>query len=353
MRKSSTWLQSYVWLESELGLDEPLALKEFVGRKLSEKDMAIAARGCLRLDPKEAVRDVCGLLEDNGVRVLLLDKKTDAFFGLSVSAEGGGPAVVVNTSVFTHAEFVAAHTAGGRSRHTSDGLLANHVAAGRLLRIRRGLYAVVPPGANAVAVSPDPYLVATRLREDAVVAYHAALAFHRTAYSIWSRIPYLTASRVRSFEFRGQEYVGVQAPLAVRALPDFGAGVVVRPYAGGDARVTSLERTLVDLLHSPEHGGGWEEIWRSLETVEFFDLQAIAEYTLRLGSALTAARVGFFLEQHREEWMVEGKHLEPLVRVAPAQPRYLGPDRESGKLIRPWNLVVPEYVLERRWEEPH
>ena len=111
----STWLQSYVWLESELGLDEPFALKELVGRKLSEKDMAIEARGRLRLDPKEAVRDVCGLLEDNGVRVLLLDKKTDAFFGLSVSAEGGGPAVVVNTWDRISVErwiFTAAHELG-------------------------------------------------------------------------------------------------------------------------------------------------------------------------------------------------------------------------------------------------
>ena len=39
----------------------------------------------------------------------------------------------------------------------------------------------------------------------------------------------------------------------------------LRPHAGGQVRVTSLERSLVDLLHSPEHGGGWEEIWRSLE----------------------------------------------------------------------------------------
>ena len=30
-------------------------------------------------------------------------------------------------------------------------------------------------------------------------------------------------------------------------------------------RVTSLERTLVDLLHAPRHGGGWEETWRSLQ----------------------------------------------------------------------------------------
>lgn len=107
----------------------------------------------------------------------------------------------------------------------------------------------------------------------------------------------------------------------------------------------------MDLLHAPDHGGEWEEIWRSLEMVEFFDLKAVVEYALRLRSALTAARVGFFLEQHREEWMVEDRHVAPLLKNVPAQPRYLSPRRESGKLITRWNLVVPKYVLERRWEE--
>ena len=138
-------------------------------------------------------------------------------------------------------------------------------------RIRRGLYAVVPPGANAGAVSPDPYLVATRLREDAVVAYHAALGFHGTAYSIWSRIAYLTASRVRSFNFRGQEYVGVQArsPCVSTRISGVVSWFGRTRAATRGSRVSSS--TLVDLLHSPEHGGGWEEIWRSLETVEFFE----------------------------------------------------------------------------------
>ena len=254
--------------------------------------------------------------------------------------------------VFTHAEFVAAHTAGGRSEHTSNSLLAKHLAAGRLLRVRRGVYATVPPGVDPRKALPDPYLVATKLRKDAVVAYHAALAFHGKAYSVWRRVQYLTAARVRAFVFRGQEFVGVQAPLPVRSLSDLGGGVLVRPHAGGTVRVTSLERCLVDLLHAPDHGGEWEEIWRSLEMVEFFDLKAVVEYTLRLRSALTAARVGFFLEQHREEWMVEDRHLAPLLKNVPAQPRYLSPRRESGKLINRWNLVVPEYVLERQWEEP-
>ena len=111
----STWLQSYQWLESELGLDEPFELQELVGRELSKGDMASEARDRLGLDPKEAVRDVCGLLEDNGVKVLLLDKKTDAFFGLSVAPNAGGPAVVVNTWDRISVErwiFTAAHELG-------------------------------------------------------------------------------------------------------------------------------------------------------------------------------------------------------------------------------------------------
>jgi len=41
---------------------------------------------------------------------------------------------------------------------------------------------------------------------------------------------------------------------------------------GLDIRVTSLERTLVDVLDRPGISGGWEEVWRSLEMVEYFNL---------------------------------------------------------------------------------
>lgn len=254
--------------------------------------------------------------------------------------------------VFTHAEFVTAHTAGGSSEHTSNSLLSKHLAGGRIVRIRRGLYASVAAGVDPAVLRPDPYLLATKASTDAVVAYHAALAFHGKAYSVWRRYAYLTAHRVRPFEFQGQEFVGVHVPAPVRALHDFGGGVLVRTHSGGEVRVTSLERCLVDLLHSPQHGGGWEEIWRSLEMVEYFDLAEVVRYTLLLGSALTVARVGFCLEQHGDAWMVEDEHLEPLRRHAPAQPSYLSARREPGKLVPRWNLIVPAYVLERRWEEP-
>lgn len=252
--------------------------------------------------------------------------------------------------VFRHAEFLAARA--GRSRRTSDNLLARHLAAGRLVRVRRGLYATVPRGVDPARMPVDPYLVASRVTVDAVVAYHGALQFHGKAHSLWRRFDYLSRTLARPFVFQDQQFVPVQPPRLGRSLPDWGGGVVEVPHANGVARVTTLERALVDVLHAPDRGGGWEEIWRSLETVEFVDLQTVTEYALQLGSALTIARVGFYLDQHREALMVEERHLERLRLHAPAQPRYLDNARSPGRLVPGWRLIVPESVLRRGWEEP-
>ena len=254
--------------------------------------------------------------------------------------------------VFRYEDFLAVPGASGfRSKQTSAASLKQHVAAGNLLHVRRGLYATVPRGVDPVRWSPDPYLVASKLVNDAVVAYHAALQFHGRAYSVWGRFHYLTRKRIRPFHFRGMDFIPVQAPVAVRDLPGLGGGVRTTPYVGGEVRATTLERALVDVLDAPDKGGGWEEIWRSLQMVEFFDLDAVVEYTRRLGSALTAARVGLFLEQHQDALMVEEQHLEALRRLAPRQPRYFDATHEPGRLISSWNLIVPERILHQQWGE--
>lgn len=257
-----------------------------------------------------------------------------------------------NHPVFTHQEFAKSASDGGeKSRQTTHNILAHHVSTGRLLRVRRGLYATVLRGVSPAKAVVDPYLVATKLADDAVVAYHAALQFHGKTYSVSQRFTYLAHRRASPFRFRQTEFVSVQVPAALRRLPDAGGGILERRHAGGLVRVTTLERTLVDVLDVPEHGGGWEELWRSLEAVEFFDLDAVVAYALKLRSALTVARVGFFLEQHRDTLMVEERHLESLHAHAPTQARYLDRRREPGKLVLRWNLVVPQRVLSRAWLE--
>lgn len=251
--------------------------------------------------------------------------------------------------VFTHAEFLAAHTAGGRSPSTSNNLLAKHLAAKRLLRVRRGLYATVPRGMDPARAAVDPYLIASHLSEDAVVAYHAALQFFGKTYSVWQRYHYLSGRRAKTFSFRKMEFVPVLRQAAAGSAKE--EGILEKVHEGGQVRVTTLERTMVDVLSAPDKGGGWEEIWRSLEMIEFFDIDAVLRYTRSNGSALTAARVAFYLEQHRDSLMLEDNHLKPFEKLSPAQPGYLDGTRQPGKLLKRWNLIVPDYVLNRRWEE--
>ncbi|MCA9524506.1 MAG: hypothetical protein KC609_26245 [Myxococcales bacterium] len=251
--------------------------------------------------------------------------------------------------VFTHEEF--SQSRRRRSPRTVDSLLRKHCSSGRIVRVRRGLYVTVPPGSSADAVEADAYLVATKAAVDATVSHHAALQFHGRTYSMWSRLTFFTRHPTRAFQFGATEFVPIRPPKAVADLPDIGGGVDLVMSGGGLVRVTTCERAMVDVLHSPTLGGSWEEIWRSLEMVEFFDLNAVISYALALRSAMTVARVGFFLEQHRDALFVEDAHLETLVEHAPKQARYFDSSREPGRLTQPWNLIVPEPVLRRTWEE--
>ncbi len=255
--------------------------------------------------------------------------------------------------VFRFEEFRAAHLAMGRqSPQTTASVLKQHVAAGNLLSVRRGLYARVPNGATSATFRVDPYLLASRLCADATIAYHSALELLGTAQSPSQRLTYLSRIRAKPFTFQDTEFVPVLVPLALRQLPEYGGGLLLIHRQGLPVRLTGYERTLVDVLDAPDHGGGWEEIWRSLEGIEFVDLDLVVGYALSLGSALTVARVGFFLDQHRNELLVEERHFEALHSHAPKRPQYFERrQRRGGKLLKCWNLIVPEGILNRAWAE--
>jgi predicted transcriptional regulator of viral defense system len=255
--------------------------------------------------------------------------------------------------VFARDEFNAFCGGQGECNHrTLDVLLAYHVSVGHLLRVRRGLYAVVPTGMDPAAAPVDAYLVASRMTADAVLAYHTAVDLHGRAYSVYETLFFLTEHRCRPSVFRSLRFNPVMPPKRLRDLGAADFGVTVVDRSGLDVRVTTLERTLVDVLDRPDLGGGWEEVWRSLESVEYFNLEAVVEYTRLLGSATTAAKVGFFLEQHQDTLMVDAKYLVQLREYAPRQPHYMDrTDNGRGVLVSAWNLIVPAAVVNRAWEE--
>ena len=120
----SKWIEAYAWLEADLGQQVEFAFDEAQAPAAAgPKTVARSARRACALAPYAAVRDICGLLERGGVKILLLETKRDSFFGLSVGKADGGPAVVVNTWDRISVErwiFTAAHELGHRLLHPHE-----------------------------------------------------------------------------------------------------------------------------------------------------------------------------------------------------------------------------------------
>ncbi len=121
------WLSDFGDIEEIL--DDRMAYKlgdirrQLKSRKNRGEVAASLARQTLGLDAEEPVRDICGLLESGGIKVGEQKVASHDFFGLSIAASDGGPAVVVNTWDRIPVErwiFTAAHELGHLILHLSD-----------------------------------------------------------------------------------------------------------------------------------------------------------------------------------------------------------------------------------------
>ena len=110
----SDWLDDYSFLEDLFDDSPSFQLRGLRPRRHDPRAVAEKARKNLKLDD-QPIHDICGILESCGIKVLRLPRATDAFFGLSVKEDDGGPAIVINTWDRISVErwiFSAAHELG-------------------------------------------------------------------------------------------------------------------------------------------------------------------------------------------------------------------------------------------------
>lgn len=255
--------------------------------------------------------------------------------------------------VFTLAEFKSfLDEKASVNEWTQQNLLAYYKRKGRIIGVKRGLYAVVPLGTKPDEFLPDPFLLAAKMAEDSVLSYHTALEFYGSAYSVQNRFIYLSLVQSKKLSWREYAFKSVPFPKALLRKDKELFGVRTEDRKGIAVKVTGLERTMVDIFDRPDLGGGWEEIWRSLDLVEYMNLEEVVDYALLLGNSTTIAKIGFYLEQNRERLMVDDSYLRRLRKKMPSTPRKMErTGSQPGKFVSAWNLVVPRPVYERIWEE--
>lgn len=252
--------------------------------------------------------------------------------------------------VFTSVEFEEAFP--GKGERANQALLNYHVGAGNLLRVRRGLYAVVPATSNADRFIANPLLVAGKIRDDSIISHHSALRFYGVAQSIRRIVTFTTKHKdTKSFEFQDSIFQPVLTPKLLLEAGKTDILVSTENYHGGQLKVTSIERTVVDCIDRFDIAGGLEEVLRSCDNLLALDELELVSYLKLLGSRTTIAKVGFFVEAIG---LVRNPDIMELLRDhLPKAPTYLFRDDRQGKLVKRWNLIVPVSIIEKRWEKHH
>lgn len=121
----SKWLNDFNFLEELLSEKEEYKFRKLAesSKKRNPAQFAEEVRKIIKLKEDEPIHDICGLIENCGIKLLALPYSSDAFNGLSVGVDDKGPAIIINTWERISVErqiFSTAHELGHLLMHLSD-----------------------------------------------------------------------------------------------------------------------------------------------------------------------------------------------------------------------------------------
>lgn len=245
-----------------------------------------------------------------------------------------------DTPVFDRADYARAVGREASDRVVTS-MLNQHLKAGNIRRVARGVFAAVPKHASAETWSVDRFLAASRLRRGGVIAYHAALELHGYAYSEGYDVQVAAPGQPGLLKATTFTCRFVKPP-----IPFAPADTVAIDRLGQAVTATTLECTLADLFDRPDLAGGGDELSQSLALIGRLDAAKLTDRLRRLGNATAAGAAGWWLETHRERLAVPTSVLETLRGLAPKQNRYgLGAKPGAGHVASGWRVILPDAFL--------
>ncbi len=218
------------------------------------------------------------------------------------------------------------------------------VLQGRVIRLRREIFATVPADRESKSFLPSPYLVMPLERPDAILAGHSALELLGVAHSVWNTCVAYSRGRRGGFSILRTRYEVVGHPTPLGSWSD-AHGVLLHERQGIPLQALGPERCLVDGFYRPRLFGGVVELVRSLDAVYALDMELIREILSRYDKKNLYAAIGWFLERHSDRFSIPAELFRELAARGPKSPVYLEKSVSRSQLVRPWNIYVPTELM--------
>lgn len=214
-------------------------------------------------------------------------------------------------------------------------LLSAMVKRGLLMRLKKGLYYIIPFEKNAETFMPDWHIIAEHLVKTTnhYIGYYSALQIHNliTQPSLKEQIVVSKQIRPSTIKIKNVDFQFIY-----HNENHFFGSKKIWIDSFNKVLCSDLEKTFIDCLFKPDYAGGIVEVARAIYTSkDKIKFNKLLEYTEKFKSQAVIKRLGFLLETLEIETDIIAK----LNKLKTAS--YVLLDTElpkSGKMISRWSI---------------
>jgi len=214
-------------------------------------------------------------------------------------------------------------------------LLSDMAKRGLLMRLKKGLYYIIPYEQEAESFMPDWHLIAENLVNDAehYIGYYSALQIHNLITQPSLKEQIVVSKQIRPSLIKIKD---VPFQFIYHNENHFFGTKKIWVDSFHKVICSDLEKTFIDCLFKPDYAGGIVEIARAIYlSKDKIKYSKLLEYVEKFQSQAVIKRLGFLLETLE----IETEIIEKLRKVITMS--YVLLDTElpkTGKMINKWSL---------------
>lgn len=175
-------------------------------------------------------------------------------------------------------------------------LLSDMTKRGLLMRVKDGLYYIIPFEQDAKTFMPDWHLLSQYLVGDAnyYIGYFSALQIHSLTTQPNLKEQIVVSKQIKPSTLKVK---GIPFQFIYHNEEHFFGSKKAWIDSFNKVQCSDLEKTFIDCLFKPKYAGGITEIAKALhKSKDKIDFQKLFEYAKQFNSQATIKRLGFLLE---------------------------------------------------------
>lgn len=234
---------------------------------------------------------------------------------------------------------------GSDNKNTVTKLLHDMAHRGLLMRLKQGVFYIIPYDQDPNAFMPDWHLIAQYLVGDAkyYIGYYSAMQIHSliTQPALKEQIVVSKQLLPSSIKIKNTEFQFIY-----HNEKHFFGSKKLFVDSFNKVSCSDLEKTIVDALFKPDYAGGISQIAKAIHKKKAeLDFAKLGQYVHQFDSLSVAKRLGYLLE------LLEITHpiIETLQLIKTNSYFTLEPSYpKTGKRLRRWNIqenIDPQSIL--------